>query len=264
MTDLTPTIRARLIEAAKTERKLPPGRVKPGEPRSVWPTAGPPTRAEMNQWGGSMTGARKAGIRPEQRVLTAHPAFDPDDPGTWRMVDVTRLDGHSSDVAAAMSRETATAAEVTRMDEALRWVVDLVTDPGNRRAVLAWALAKAGGRPVRSWARNVEGVTEHTAKRRADRAIAQIAAHFANDPRLLASTGAQGLFNEAADFDTHFPTLDDCGCGDGPSPRAWMDSDAKPVAPVTTEDFQRSEAGVAEAAQRAREMARRRKLGATG
>lgn len=54
---------------------------------------------------------------------------------------------------------------------------DLIRAVGNqeqRRALLHWSAAKAGGRPFVQWCRKVEGIHEETGRRRKDRAVLSI------------------------------------------------------------------------------------------
>lgn len=53
----------------------------------------------------------------------------------------------------------------------------LVTDEGNRKALLNWAKAKAGGRPFNKWCKS-QGIHEMTGTRRKDRALGVISAHL--------------------------------------------------------------------------------------
>ncbi|GLQ36732.1 hypothetical protein GCM10007908_03520 [Rhizobium albus] len=71
-----------------------------------------------------------------------------------------------------------TAPEVSRWEECRRWIIELVERPEERRALWAWAEAKAGGKAFKRWCLNSENVHPITGTRRKDRAIAQIVRHF--------------------------------------------------------------------------------------
>ncbi|MCF3935028.1 DUF6362 family protein [Acuticoccus sp. M5D2P5] len=182
-------IRARLIEAAMTERKLPAGRARPASASGFWPSI----------------------IR------------DQDDLAGWS-------DEEKAAYAAGRFARSATAAEVTRWEECLDWIARLVTVENNRRAVLAWARMKSGGRSMKGWCRG-EGIEEHTGKRRADRAICEIAGHFRHDVELLGETGVSGVFIDTAVSGKQNATLDELALQQAAhAPRAWMTADAKPLA----------------------------------
>lgn len=69
------------------------------------------------------------------------------------------------------------AAEITMIDGLFEWLRD-VRDP-ERRALWAWARAKAGGKSFRRWCFNVEGIHPETGRRRKDRALQRIWGHLA-------------------------------------------------------------------------------------
>ena len=211
-------VRPRLIEAAETERKLPPG-----------------------------VGMGSAGFWP-QIIHTK------EDLEGWSAEDKQRR-------AEGFFRRGASPAEVTRMEECMDWIANIVTWEQNRSAVLAWAAMKAGGQPLRFWARG-EGINENTAKRRADRAIAQIAGHFANKSHLLDPTIENRLLNETPEIGTDFGMMDDVASEREPPPRTGIDIAPRAEFPDLSDqdaidDVDRS---VYEARKRVREMNRRRKL----
>lgn len=53
-------------------------------------------------------------------------------------------------------------------------LITRVTDQSQRRCLLHWSIAKAGGRPFSQWCRKVEGIHEETGRRRKDRAVLAI------------------------------------------------------------------------------------------
>ncbi|WP_157961754.1 hypothetical protein [Acuticoccus kandeliae] len=156
--------------------------------------------------------------------------------GFWRSILRTQEDinGWSPEEKAAYAAgrfaRTATAAEVSRWEEVLHWIMHTVTEERNRRAVSAWAQMKAGGRHMKARCKG-EGIEEHAGKRRADRAVREIAAAFGNNPSLLISVGSEGVFIEEPVSGTENGTLDELALQAAQrSPRAWMASDAKPLA----------------------------------
>ncbi len=52
-----------------------------------------------------------------------------------------------------------------------------VPDQSQRRCLLHWSMAKAGGRPFSQWCRKVERIHEETGRRRKDRALVAILTH---------------------------------------------------------------------------------------
>ncbi|MBD8556313.1 hypothetical protein IFT84_17535 [Rhizobium sp. CFBP 8762] len=71
------------------------------------------------------------------------------------------------------AQRVASAAEVTAWEECRTWTNVLVPDAKNRRALWAWASAKAGGKPLKHWC-DREGINVETGRRRKDRAISFI------------------------------------------------------------------------------------------
>jgi hypothetical protein len=53
-------------------------------------------------------------------------------------------------------------------------LIRTVGNQGQRRALLHWSAAKAGGRPFAQWCRKVEKIHEETGRRRKDRAVLSI------------------------------------------------------------------------------------------
>jgi hypothetical protein len=71
-----------------------------------------------------------------------------------------------------------TAAEISAMEVIFDWLTGL-GDDCERRALLAWARAKAGGKSFRRWCFKVEGIHPETGRRRKDRALQRISDHMA-------------------------------------------------------------------------------------
>ena len=72
---------------------------------------------------------------------------------------------------------TPTAEEMRELD-GLYDILLLVENDEQRRALLAWSRAKAGGKAFRRWCFQVEGIHPETGRRRKDRALTRICAHL--------------------------------------------------------------------------------------
>jgi hypothetical protein len=70
------------------------------------------------------------------------------------------------------------AEELAAMEVIFDWLTG-VDDDSERRALLAWARAKAGGKSFRRWCFQVEGIHPETGRRRKDRALKRISEHLA-------------------------------------------------------------------------------------
>jgi hypothetical protein len=191
--DLPTLVRARLVEAAETWRRLHVRGTRPAQPRTLMPEPDPPSWAEMNGWG-------------TKRLDELRAEF-------WERF-----------------RARAGALEITRAEEAAGWVIAYVANDGRRRALWAWSRMQAGGLPMRFWCRR-EGIEEHTGKRRADRAVADIARGLAasrNDLALLRDEGGEGVFNEWPISGIGSGML---ACSDdaGVAGQFWRPADAVPV-----------------------------------
>jgi hypothetical protein len=129
----------------------------------------------------------------------------------------------------------------------------LVTDEDNRKALLNWAKAKAGGRPFKHWCKK-NGIHEETGRRRKDRALGVISAHLIriksqNDAiDVLALLPTPPFFEHISDnISRHI---------EEPKPGTWMDDLAfSPVEHPEVRDF--SWAEKRNEARRQRERKRR-------
>lgn len=79
-------------------------------------------------------------------------------------------------------RSQVTAPEVSRWEECRRWIIELVDYPGERRALWAWAVAKAGGMAFNRWCFDEENVHPMTGTRRKNRAIGKILVELCGKP----------------------------------------------------------------------------------
>jgi hypothetical protein len=69
------------------------------------------------------------------------------------------------------------AHEISELEILRAWLLS-VTDAAERRALLAWARAKAGGMKFKRWCFKVEHIHPETGRRRKDRALARIQAQL--------------------------------------------------------------------------------------
>jgi hypothetical protein len=74
-------------------------------------------------------------------------------------------------------KEDPSPTEISQAHRILDWVM-LVDDDAERRALRAWSHAMAGGRPFVRWCKRVEHITPMTGRRRKNRAVEKILAHF--------------------------------------------------------------------------------------
>lgn len=70
------------------------------------------------------------------------------------------------------------ASEISRAERVLSWV-NAVDKPEERRALLAWATSKVGGKAFRRWCFAIEGISQTTGLKRKDRALVKIREHLA-------------------------------------------------------------------------------------
>jgi hypothetical protein len=80
-----------------------------------------------------------------------------------------------------------TAAEISAVEKIFDWLI-ATNDDAERRALWAWARAKAGGKSFRRWCFQVEGIHPETGRRRKDRALQRISDHLAGKRDLHAQT----------------------------------------------------------------------------
>lgn len=204
---MTPTFRiaARLIEAAKTERRLPNEGTRPAGIKGYWPEARY-SRADMNQWGQHAKAARDAGIELDRYIDVEHHDFNPDDEFTWRVEERTRFQDYRDEVRAAMESGLI-PSEVSRFEECIVWIIVHVRRPEDRQAVHAWAQSKAGGVPFRKWCRE-NGVRLFTGQRRVSRAIDQIAAQVGHKMDFRNENCENGVWSKTAAEGNDFGTLE--------------------------------------------------------
>lgn len=133
-------------------------------------------------------------------------------------------------------------------------MIKLVRKPECRRALWAWASAKAGGMSLPRWCREVErqttgkGIHPETARRRAKAAISEIASAFASKPLLH-------IPNDDFEVLPHDPEISDKTS----TLRVWRPDEAKPTACSFDADLMDFSWADAQNAKRRERDARRRK-----
>lgn len=102
-------------------------------------------------------------------------------------------------------------------------LVRLVENDSQRRCLLNWAIAKAGGLPFSVWCRNDERIHEETGRRRKDRAVFSI---------LKQNTRVDGLSTHALTFEGLLPSEGEIGhISVNIEPvHAWIEPGSKPLA----------------------------------
>lgn len=78
---------------------------------------------------------------------------------------------------------TPTSRELSELDALFDWLM-AVHNEKERRALLAWARAKAGGKSFRRWCFQTEGIHPNTGRDRKNRSLEQIKAHFGSGTNL--------------------------------------------------------------------------------
>lgn len=93
--------------------------------------------------------------------------------------------------------------------EILRAWLLVLEDESERRALLAWARAKAGGRSFKRWCLRIEGIHPQTGRRRKDRALARISAHLAREGSQKRTTAGFDLLPVSPEIDHSLGTLEE-------------------------------------------------------
>ncbi len=97
----------------------------------------------------------------------------------------------------------------------------LVGNDGERRALLAWARSKVGGKAFRRWCFDVEHIHPETGRRRKDRALFTIEHRLGGNCSQDSAEGGPGLLHRGPDFGDVSGTLDeDAGRREGLN--SWM------------------------------------------
>lgn len=93
-----------------------------------------------------------------------------------------------------------TAPEVSRWEECRRWIIEHVDKPEERRALWAWADAKAGGMAFKRWCLHSENVHPMTGTRRKNRAIGKILVKVCGKPFVHSETVHEEVLPETAEI----------------------------------------------------------------
>lgn len=123
---------------------------------------------------------------------------------------------------------TASAEELRELDG----LYDLLMAVGRdeeRRALLAWARSKVGGKTFRRWCFQVEGIHPETGRRRKDRALAQIKANLVRGAVQNSAYGPDGLLRCGGEIEHVSDTVDE-DVGSRIGLNSWMASNAFPSA----------------------------------
>jgi hypothetical protein len=117
----------------------------------------------------------------------------------------------------------ASSYELSRLEKLREWLL-VVPSEGERRALLAWAMSKVGGKKFSRWCFKVEGIHPETGRRRKDRALSRIQAHVSRRPMQHSENGEIRVLlpePENADIEATFPEPSE----QDRSPRSWLADD---------------------------------------
>lgn len=209
-------IEARIVEAAEIERRLPRVGERPDGTKTAWP-AYFYTFTDRVGWD-------EARHRDDREARTMVPA--------------------------SVSR-----AEFGRWEEVRRWVVELVEEDKCRRALTAWSIAAAGGKPFSRFCRS-EGVSRVTGYARKDKAIGQIATKLGL-ASVSSGLGSQVHALQECPSEGTFPDM----MGEA-SPDAWMAPDARPTDNPEARDIGPGSWSAEQAERRRRRLAKLEREGA--
>lgn len=150
---------------------------------------------------------------------------------------------------------TPTAAELRELD-GLYDLLMMVGDDGERRALLAWARSKVGGKAFRRWCFQVEGIHPETGRKRKDRALARISANLVRRPMQNSEIDCSPLLHSGPEIGDVSDTVeDDVGRREGLN--SWMADGA--LASVVSEAADFSWAQKRWERRRQREAAKRKR-----
>lgn len=122
----------------------------------------------------------------------------------------------------------ATADELRELDR-LDDLLMMVDADGERRALLAWARSKVGGKAFRRWCFDVEGIHPETGRRRKDKALAQIKANLVRGAVQNSAYGSDGLLHDGGEIDHASDTVEE-DVGGRIGLNSWMATNAFPSA----------------------------------
>lgn len=113
-----------------------------------------------------------------------------------------------------------TAAEISAIEAVFDWL-RATDDDAERRALWAWARAKAGGKSFRRWCFNVEGIHPETGRRRKDRALQRISDHLAGKRDLHEQTAEIRVLSRGHEIGDVSATLAE-DAGERDQLNSWM------------------------------------------
>jgi hypothetical protein len=117
-----------------------------------------------------------------------------------------------------------TSEEISQVEAIFDWLLATDND-GERRALLAWARAKAGGKSFRRWCFQVEGIHPETGRKRKNRAIDKIRAILVRKDGQHSETAPVGQLANGHEIGDVSDTLgEDAGKRD--SLNSWMAASA--------------------------------------
>lgn len=133
-----------------------------------------------------------------------------------------------------------TATDVSLWEKCLGWTRDLLEDPRERRALWAWAFAKAGGKPFSKWCFRIESIHPETGRRRKDRAVMRICAQLVRSDVQNIENGHLGVLPCGPVFGDSVATMD---AGAPKHSTFWRDEAFQSIFDPTAEsDFSWAEA----------------------
>lgn len=186
-------VKERFVEAAQTERMLPPSREKPNPARSLWPDV-VLTPADIAGWGAERYQDQRA-------------------------EDFARV------------RVRPTAAQISRWEEVLDWCIRHVDRDEHRTMVKVWAACQVSNRSFAKYCRGL-GLARSTAYKRLDSIFEKIGDAIGNDCQwLLDVRGLEGG-QVASGSGIPDATLDDLAASprhwmaDGAKPADLIETDA--------------------------------------
>ncbi|MBE1208128.1 hypothetical protein [Aminobacter carboxidus] len=112
------------------------------------------------------------------------------------------------------------AHEITELEAIHDWLTSVGNDK-ERRALLAWARSKVGGKSFRSWCFKTEGIHPNTGRDRKNRALEQIAAILARKGSHNSETGDSGELLRTHEIDDVSHTIAE-DAGERDTLNSWL------------------------------------------
>ena len=165
------------IRAAEVERATP-GHVGPAQPRSL-------QLPYVHDWVDKLGWAKVAGDKLKEDPLKEERRL------FWERMGFR-----------------ASAHELSELERLREWLL-IVDDERERRAMLAWSLAKAGGRSFRRWCMKIEGILPETGRKRKNRALAKIEGELSRSGSQRVTNSVEGRLSNAHEIGHVSDTLDE-------------------------------------------------------